>query len=122
MHKHYLKANEDNCSSSSSTNIKCAIRPATRSQNNNHENNPSMITSSRSIGKLVNYISHFRLETLQSSLTKNAFHRTDDRKLVKQVKDKIDETKKHVLNDLNFDSIFTQKKNRNYVHKSLWQH
>ena len=109
MHKHHHEANEDNCSSSSST-IKGAVRPATRSQNNNHENKPSMLASSRSKGKLVNYISHFRLETLQSSLNKNTFHRTDDRKLVKQVKDEIDEIKKNASNELNFDSMFACKK------------
>ena len=82
MSKHHIEVNEDNCSSSSST-FEGAIRPATRSQNNDHESNQSMLKSSRSTGNLVNYISHFRLETLQSSLTKNTFHRNDDRKLVK---------------------------------------
>ena len=83
MYEHH-ECNEANSSSSSST-IKGAIRLATRSQNN-----PSMLVSSRSTGNLVNHISHFRLETLQSSLNKNTFHRNDDRKMVKQVRDEID--------------------------------
>jgi len=118
MHKKNHELNEDNCSSSST--IKGTIRPATRSQNNNHENNPSALASSRSTGNLVNYISHFRLETLQSSLNKNTFHRNDDRKMVKQVRDEIDQIKKHASNDLNFDSMLAYQKNRNHVHESLW--
>ena len=109
MCKYHHECNEANSSSSSST-IIGTIRPATRSQNNNHENNPSMLALSRSTGNLVNYISHFRLETLQSSLNKNTFHRNDDRKLVKQARDEIDQIKKHASNDLNFDSLFTYQK------------
>ena len=112
MHKQNHEPNEDNCSSSSST-IKSVFRPATRSQNYIHKNNPSMLSSSRSTCKLVNYISHFKLETLQSSLNKNTFYRNDDRKLVKQVKDNINQIKKHASNELNFDSMFTcQKKQK----------
>ena len=69
-----------------------------------------MLASSRSTGNLVNYVSNFRLETLQSSLNKNTFHRTDDRKLVKQVRNEIDQIKKHASNELKFDSMFTCQK------------
>ena len=111
-HKHRHKANEANRSSSSSIIID-AIRSATMSHNDNHENNPSKLALFMSTDNLVNYISHFRFETLQSSLNKNKFHRTDDRKLVKQVRDEIDQIKKHESNVLNFDSMFTHQKKHN---------
>ena len=82
---------------------------------------PSLITSSRSNGKLENYISHFRLETLQNALSKNIFNRDDDRTLMEQIKNETNEIKTCASDQVNFENMFKCKKNRNHVYQSLWQ-
>ena len=113
MSKLFLKekANKDNITSSSSTNNN-ANRPATRLQNDNYDDMPSLITSSRSNGILKNYISHFRLETLLNAFSKNTFNRKDDRTLMEQLKNDMKQIKTHASDEVNFEIMFKYKKKR----------